>query len=44
LKDKSITLAEVTEVLYDEEKYPLEEKQKEETGELSKNETTNQVF
>jgi hypothetical protein len=29
---------------YDEDKDQLEEKQEEETGELSKNETTNQVF
>jgi hypothetical protein len=29
---------------YDEDKDQLEEKQEEETGELNKNETTNQVF
>ena len=29
---------------YDEDKDQLEEKQEEETGELSKEETTNQVF
>jgi hypothetical protein len=29
---------------YDDDKDQLEEKQEEETGELSKNDTTNQVF
>jgi hypothetical protein len=29
---------------YDEDKDQIEERQEEETGELSKNETTNQVF